>query len=44
MAHLIHRDAIRRANTAVLLSMVWAGLAACALGAVIYDVAYWLSG
>jgi hypothetical protein len=36
--------AIERANAAVLLSMVWAALAACVIGAVIYDIASWLGG
>jgi hypothetical protein len=31
-------------NAAVLLSMVWAALAACVIGAVIYDIASWLGG
>jgi hypothetical protein len=34
MAHLIDRHLIERANAAVLLSMVWAALAACVIGAV----------
>ena len=38
MAHLIDRHLIERANAAVLLSMVWAALAACVIGAVIYDI------
>jgi hypothetical protein len=28
----------------MLLSMVWAALAACVIGAVIYDIASWLGG
>ena len=44
MAHLIDRHLIERANAAVLLSMVWAALAACVIGAVIYDIASWLGG
>jgi hypothetical protein len=44
MAHLIDRHLIERANAAVLLSMVWAALAACVIGAVIYDTASWLGG
>jgi hypothetical protein len=43
MPHLIDRHVLRRANTVLLLSMVWAGLAACAVGALLYDIAYWLS-
>ena len=38
MAHRIERQALLRANTAVLLTLVWGGLAVCAFGAVIYDV------
>ena len=44
MAHLIDRNLIERANAAVLLSMVWAALAACVIGAVIYDIVSWLGG
>ena len=44
MAHLIDRHLIERANAAVLLSIVWAALAACVIGAVIYDIASWLGG
>jgi hypothetical protein len=44
MAHFIDKHLIERANTAVLLSMVWAALAACVIGAVIYDIAFWLGG
>ena len=44
MAHLIDRHLIERANAAALLSMVWAALAACVIGAVIYDIAFWLGG
>jgi hypothetical protein len=38
MAHLIEKGTLLRANTALLLTLVWGGLAACAFGAVIYDV------
>jgi hypothetical protein len=27
----------------LLLSIVWGALAACAIGAMLYDVSYWLS-
>ena len=33
---------VQRANTAVLLSILWGALAACAIGATIYDIAYWV--
>ena len=40
MAHLVDKDFVQRANTAVLLSILWGGLAACAIGAMIYDIAH----
>ena len=42
MAHLVDKDLVQRANTAVLLSILWGALAACAIGAMIYDIAYWV--
>jgi hypothetical protein len=42
MLHLVDRHVVQRANTMLLLGMVWAGLAACAIGAMLYDIAYWL--
>jgi hypothetical protein len=44
MPYLIDRHLVQRANTLLLLSMVWAGLAACAIGATLYDLSRWLSG
>ena len=44
MSHLVDIHVVQRANTVLLLSMVWAGLAACAIGAMVYDISYWLSG
>jgi hypothetical protein len=38
MAHLIEKQFLHRANTALLLTLVGGGLAACAFGAVIFDV------
>ena len=38
MAHLIEKHSLLRANTLLLLTLVWGGLAACAFGAVIFDV------
>jgi hypothetical protein len=38
MAHLVEKQTFLRANTALLLTIVWGGLAACAFGAVIYDL------
>ncbi len=42
MAHLVEKQTIVRANTALMLSVVWGGLAACAIGAIIYDVGRWV--
>ena len=42
-AHLVWKQALARANTALLLSLVCGGLAACAFGAVIFDVSRWFA-
>jgi hypothetical protein len=42
MAHLVDKHLLERANTVLLLGILWGGLAACALGAMVYDVALWL--
>ena len=42
--HLIEKETLVRANVAVLLTLVWGGLAACALAAAVYDIGHWLSG
>lgn len=38
MTHLVEKQTLMRANTAVMLTLVWGGLAVCALGAVVFDV------
>jgi hypothetical protein len=38
MSHLVDRHQLARANTALMLTVVWGGLAACAVGAIVYDV------
>jgi hypothetical protein len=43
MAHIIDREVVERANTVVMLSVLWGGLAACAIAAMVFEVAYWLS-
>jgi hypothetical protein len=40
--HLVDKEFVQRANTAVLLGILWAGLAVCVIGALAYDIAYWL--
>lgn len=38
MAHLMEKETLVRANSALLLALVGGGLAACAVGAVVYDI------
>ena len=42
MAHLVDKHFLERANTVLLLGVLWGGLAACAIGAMIYDISLWL--
>jgi hypothetical protein len=44
MAHLIDKNFIERANTTLLLGILWSALAACVLGALAYDIGYWFGG
>jgi hypothetical protein len=43
MAHLVEKQFFFRANTALLLTLVGGGLAVCAFGAVVFDIARWFS-
>jgi hypothetical protein len=38
MAHLIEKQALLRANSAMILTLIGGGLSLCALGAVVFDV------
>ena len=38
MAHSMEKETLLRANSALLLAIVGGGLAACAVGAVVYDI------
>jgi hypothetical protein len=38
MTHLVEKHTFLRANTAVMLTLVWGALASCALGAAVFDV------
>ncbi|MGH6768812.1 MAG: hypothetical protein ACRECO_07310 [Xanthobacteraceae bacterium] len=38
MPHVLEKHTFLRANTALMLSLVWGGLAVCAFGAVVFDV------
>jgi hypothetical protein len=42
VTHLVDKNVVERANTVLLLGILWGGLAICVLGALAYDVVYWL--
>jgi hypothetical protein len=42
-SHFIDRRMIARINTAILLGLVGGGLAACVIGAFVYDIGRWFS-
>ncbi|MGE5141733.1 MAG: hypothetical protein ACM3JD_19885 [Rudaea sp.] len=44
MAHLIDKHLIERANTALLLGIIWGALGICVLGALAYDIRSWFEG
>jgi hypothetical protein len=35
-------DAVLRANRVLILSLLWAALAACVVSSLVYDVAHWI--
>ena len=43
MMHLVEKEKLQRANAALLKAAVCGGLAACALGAAIYDFGRWFT-
>ena len=43
MMHLVEKEKLQRANAAFLKTAVCGGLAACALGAAIYDIGRWFT-
>jgi hypothetical protein len=43
MTHHVDRHLVERANTALLLSFVWGGLAVCAIAAMVYDISFWFA-
>ena len=43
MAHLVDKRLVERANTLLILGILWSGLAVCVLGALSYDIASWFS-
>ena len=44
MVHLMEKEALARASKVVLLTLVWGGLAACAIGALVHDLTRWFAG
>src|SRR5262249_46886749 len=44
MTHLIDKNLVERANTVLLLGILWAALAVCVLGALAYDILNLLEG
>jgi hypothetical protein len=38
MVHFLEKETLLRANSALLLALVGSGLAACAVGAIIFDI------
>ena len=43
MAHPVDKHFVERANTVLLLTVLWGALAACAIGAMVYDMVHWLN-
>jgi hypothetical protein len=43
MAHLVDKHFVQRANTALMLGLLWGALAACVIAALVYDVARWVA-
>jgi hypothetical protein len=44
ITHLIDKNVVESVNRVLLLGMLWSGLAACVVGALSYDIAYWFQG
>lgn len=42
-AYFVGRQILARLNSAVMLGLVGSGLAACAIGAFVYDIGRWFS-
>jgi hypothetical protein len=43
MAHLVEREFLARANSALLLGLICGGLAICAFGAIAFDLSRWFA-
>lgn len=38
MAHLVEKETLLRANSAMMLTLIGGGLVVCALGSVVFDI------
>lgn len=43
MSHLVDKEFIERANSVLLLGILWGALAACVLGALAFDIGHWMA-
>jgi hypothetical protein len=43
VSRLIDQRFVERANAVLLLGILWGALAVCVLGALSYDIVYWLA-
>jgi hypothetical protein len=43
MVHFGDKHLLQRANTALLLTLVWGGVAVCAIAAMVFDVRHWIN-
>jgi hypothetical protein len=43
LSHFVDRQFVTRANTFVLLGVLWGALLGCAIAALIFDINRWLS-
>jgi hypothetical protein len=41
--HFVDKQSLDRLNSAIMLGLVGSGLAACVIGAAIYDIGRWFS-
>ncbi len=43
MAHLVDKEVVERANAVLLLGVLWGGLAACIIAAMVFEIGYWFA-
>ncbi len=44
MAHLVDKEFLERANSVLLLGILWGGFAICVIAATLFDIALWFRG